>query len=289
MKKLRFITSIILTAAIALSSTAVFSAAGVKKPTVKLSNTSKGIKVSWSKVKGASSYTVAFKMKGTASFKKAYSGSATKFTFTKAAAGKAYSFKVKANGGKYSKVKSITFLKRITTFTAAEDLDMKGIVLKWAKVKGAKKYKIFRSVKSKNSYKRIATVSAKTLDYHDTNGLKSIESYKYYIRAYKDDSKSAKSVIVHDVYGYYDRATGAPLTLTIKKGEKYRDIYDKLEKYFATGFVTWKSKTKSVVKVDTFGIITGVKKGTGTILATVAAGVYKNNKEKTIKIIVTVK
>ena len=289
MKKLKFITSIMLAALIAVSSTAVFSAANVKTPTLKLANTSKGVKAKWSKISGASKYTLAYKVKGSSKYKKAYTGSKTSFTFKSVKASKTYTFKVKAQGGKYSKAKTITFLKRITKLTAAEDLDMKGIVLKWKGVKGAKSYRIYRSVKSKNSFKKIATVSSSTKKYHDTKNLKSIESYKYYLVAVNGKSKSAKSVEAHDIYGYYDRATDAPLTLTIKKGVKYMDIYEKLDKYFATGLVSWKSLNKSVVKVNSFGVFTGVKKGTATVNATVAKGAYKNNKKKTIKIIVTVK
>ena len=287
MKILKTITSLALCAAVALSSSAVFSAEA-KKPALKVANKASSIKVKWSKISGAKKYSLVCKS-GSGKYKKIYSGSKTSFSFKKASSGKKYTFKVKASGGKYSKAKSILFLKSPSIFYAEEDLDMKGIVVKWTKVKGAKQYRLYRSVKSKNSFKKIATVSSSTKKYHDTKNLKSIESYKYYVVAVNGKSKSAKSAQAHEIYGYYDRATDAPLTLTIKKGEKYTDIFDKLDRYFATGLVSWKSLNTKIVKVSKVGEFTGVKKGTATVNATVAKGAYKNNKKKTIKIIVTVK
>lgn len=286
MKKLKLITSIILSAAIALSSSAVFSAAA-KAPTLKAVNKKASIKLSWSKVKGAKSYTLMYK-KGSASYKKAYSGKKTSFSFKKPKASTTYTFKVKAKGGKYSKAQKITFLKA-PSFLADETVDMDGIRIAISKVKGATSYKIYRSIRYKNSFKKIATVksTAKPLAYMDKN-VKSIQSYTYYVVASNGKSKSAKSELKNEIYGYYDKKTDAPLTLTIKKG-KYKDIYEKLDKYYATGLVSWKSLNKNIVKVSSKGVFTGVKKGTATVLATVQKGVYKNNKKKTIKINVTVK
>ncbi len=286
MKTIRIIASALLSAAIVMSSATIFSAAKTKTPTLKASNKSKSISLKWSKIKGTKTYTLMYK-KGSG-YKKVYSGSKTKFSFKKPAAGKTYTFKVKGSG-KYSKAVNIKYLKPAKNLTAAETFDMKGILLKWSKVKGAKSYKLYRSVKSKNSFSKIATVAASAKRQYLDTGLKSIESYKYYVVAVNGKSKSAKSSQAHDIYGYYDRKTDAPMTLTIKKGSDYRDIYEKLDKYFATGLVSWKSLNTKIVKVDSFGIFKGVKKGTATVLATVQPGVYKNNKKKTVNIIVTVK
>jgi fibronectin type 3 domain-containing protein len=276
-----------LSAAILLSCTPAFCAAKTKAPKLKASNKASSISLKWNKIKGAKKYTLMYKS-GSGSYKKAYSGNKTKFTFKKPKAGKSYTFKVKADSSS-SKAFKITFLKKIKTVTAAEQFDMSGILVKWSKTKGAKSYKIYRSVKSKNSFSKIATVKANAKRQFLDTKLKSIESYKYYVVAINGKSKSAKSAEAHDIYGYYDRKTDAPLTLTIKKGEEYKDIYEKLDRYFATGLVSWKSLNTKIVKVDAFGIFTGVKKGTATVLATVKKGTYKNKTDKTIKIIVTVK
>lgn len=286
MRFLKPLASAALCAALVISSTAVFSAAA-KKPTIKVANKASSIKVKWSKVKGAKKYSLLCK-KGSGKFKKVYSGSKTSFSFKMPKAGKKYTFKVKAAGGKYSAAKSIIRLKTADVFYAEEDLDMKGIILKWTKVKGAKQYLLYRSVRSKDSFKKIAAVSSSVSSFHD-KGLKSIESYKYYVVAVNGSSKSAKGAQAHEIYGCYNFKTNAPLTLTIKKGEKYTDIFEKLDRYFATGLVKWKSLNTKIVKVSSVGEFTGVKKGKATVLATVKKGAYKNNKEKTIKINVTVK
>ncbi len=265
------------------------SAAKVAAPkglTVK--NTANGVKVSWKKVKGATKYVLKYKLSTAKSYKVAYKGKKTSFTDDNLSPGKIYSFKVKAyknkKAGSYTKAKSVMFLDR-PELNAEELVDMDGITLEWYKVKGAKIYKIYRSLKSANSFKKIAEVKQGTYTYKDrTVSTEYIESYKYYVVAYNGSYKSAKSNIDHDVYGYYK--SGKPLKLTISKGQVYSDIREKINSYsFLAPSITWKTSDKNIVKVSKKGVITGVKKGTATLTA---SGEYEGEKH-TIKIKVTVK
>ncbi|MCH5298545.1 MAG: Ig-like domain-containing protein [Ruminococcus sp.] len=299
MKSLRRTTAIILALLISTVTALSFptSAATKKKPAapkkLTVANTAKGVKVSWNKVKGASKYLVKYKLSTAKSYKTAYKGKKTSFTDDNLAPGKVYSFKVRVYKNKkwsaYTKAKKIMFLDR-PQLNAEELLDMDGITLEWDKGKGAKLYKIYRSLKSKNSYKKIAEVKASDshIIYKDRAISKDyIESYKYYIVAYNGSYKSAKSNVDYDVYGYY--VSGQPLKVTISKGQVYGDIREKIDTYAAfvpeLKSVTWTSSAPSIAKVNSNGIITGVKKGVATISA---SGKYEGSTH-TIKIEVTVK
>ena len=294
MKKIKSISALILSVAIcALSVSPYLAVKAPKAPKLTLSNTSKGIKASWSKVKKATKYVLKYKKSSAKKYKTAYSGKKVKFTDDNLSPGVTYTFKVKAVAKKkssaYSKAVKIIYLEK-PQLSAEEQINMEGITLTWRKVKGAKGYRIYRSLKSQNSYKKIATIkNGSTKKYLDTTVKDKkiptqINTYKYYIKAYNGKYSSAKSNEASEIYGYYaDENT--PLYLTIKKGEVYKDIYNKLSSYYATGLVTWKSSKKSVAKVSSVGVITGVKKGTATLTASV---LYEDTVQD-IKIIVTVK
>ena len=268
----------------------------VGTPKLKSSNTTSAIKLSWNKTKKATSYVLLFKKASAKKYSVMYRGKALSYSFDNMLLGTAYDFKVRAVIGKkrgaYSAVKSQFFLSR-PTISAHEPESMQGIYLDWSPVKHAKGYIIYRSLKSENSYSRIKKIAAPTSKYLDT-AVKSINSYKYYIVAYRDGFKSAKSNVASEIYGYFE-STKIPLTLTIKKGEVYKDIFNKLDYYAATVFIKWKSLTPSVAKVNSKGIITGVKKGTAELKATIdpeafsLAGHDEIKEPKTITIIVTVK
>lgn len=291
MKTLRQTTAAVLALLISVVGLVSFPASAATKPAApkKLTavNSSKGIKVSWKKVKGATKYLVKYKLSTAKKYKKAYKGKNVSFTDDNLAPGSVYSFKVRAYKNKkwsaFTKPVSVMFLDR-PELNAEELLDMDGITLEWYKVKGAKLYKIYRSLKSENSYKKIAEVKQGTYIYKDRDvSTEYIQSYKYYVVAYNGSYKSAKSNVDYDVYGYYE--SGTPLKLQIKKGEKYKDISEKIASYaFLAPEITWKTSDSSIAKVSKKGVITGVKKGTATISA---SGEYDGSMH-TIKVQVTV-
>ena len=296
MKTLKSFTAVILALLICVSGSVVFCSAAKKLKTPKLTvkNSSKGVKASWKKVKGASKYKLLYKKTGSKKFKTAYDGNKKSFTVKKLKSGTSYTFKVKAKNNKktssYSKKAKIVFLSQPKLTQVEEKIDMEGIHIKWSKVAKADGYRIYRSLKYKNSYKKIATVKSgskiKFFDetVKDTKVPTQINSYKYYVKAYKGSYSSAKSKVKDDVYGYYKNSS-TPLYLTIKKGQVYKDINTKLKKKKVLYLVTWKSANKKIVKVSDVGVITGVKKGK----AAINASVLVNTNVKKIKIIITVK
>lgn len=294
MKTLKTYTAMILSIIIAVTSISVFPAGAVKTPKLTVKNTAKGVKASWSKVKGAKKYTLLYKKRGAKKYKTAYSGKKLSFTNDNLSPGAKYVFKVKAKtktkSSAYSKKSEIMYLTR-PSIQAEEYLDMKGIYVSWNKVKGASGYRIYRSLKYKTSYKKIATVSATEKSYldesvKDPKKPTQINSYKYYVKAYNGSFASAKSAVKSEVYGWVDTKNleNSPLYLTIKKGQVYRDIYKKLSDNYVSGMFTWKSSNKNIAKVDLLGVITGVKKGKTTL----TAKTFYKNKERTVKIKVTV-
>ena len=238
----------------------------VGTPAVKTENTASAIKISWGKTKKATSYVLLYKKTSAKKFRVLYRGANLSYLYDNLELGTEYNFKVRAVIGKlrgaYSTVKSQFFLSR-PTISAREPENMRGIEVGWSPVKHADGYIIYRSLKSQNSYKRITKVLSSAAHYLDTD-VKSINTYKYYVVAYGSGYKSAKSNVASEIYGYFE-SLSVPLTLTIKKGEVYKDIYNKLNDYGATVLITWKSLTPKVAKVTKQGVITGVSKGTATL------------------------
>ncbi len=264
----------------------------VATPSLKLSNTNSSVKARWSTVKKASGYVLLFKKSSAKKYSVLYRGKAKTFSFDIIASGGSYDMKVKAvigkDSGAYSSVKSDTFLEA-PSIVAEELLDMKGITLKWGKIYKAQKYLIYRSLKSENSFKRIAAVTSTTYIDSDITG---INSYKYYVKAYANGSASAKSNIDGDVFGVYT-SDDDPLYLTISNGEVYTDISDKLiSKVGKIGIETyfhWRSADTSVLTVDAYGVITAKKRGKTTIYVKIDPIDGYTKSTHTIMIEVTVK
>lgn len=277
-----------------LSKTKTITSVGT--PKLKTWNGAYALKAKWSKVRSATKYVLLYKKTKAKKYTVLYSGKKRSFSNDNIDTGASYMLKVKALIGKhkgaYCPAKTQVFLEN-PSLTAEELIDMKGITLKWTSVKGAKGYIIYRSKKYANSFKRIKKLTtAKSTRYVDSD-LVSINSYKYYVVAYNGTSKSTKSNIDSDVYGYL-KGPNDSLKLTIKKGQVYKDIYKKLNQYGAVSFIKWSSNNSKIAKVNSKGVITGVKKGKATLKAVIDQSfiaIYKPEvtSSKTVKIIVTVK
>lgn len=185
MKKSTKIISAALAAMMAASTAAVgsvaVSAAKVKKPAkVKAVNVSKGIKITWKKVKGAKKYQVfRGKKKITTTKKKAY-------TDKKAKAGKSYKYYVKAVKGKKvskkSKAAKVVRLKAPVISSATNAAS--GVKVSWKKSAGAKKYNVYRDSKKIGE--------AKGTSYTDANAV-SDTKYTYKVKAVNGKSASVFS------------------------------------------------------------------------------------------------
>ncbi len=164
-------------------------------PTVKISNASNGIKVTWSKVAGAKGYTVyssqlvngkwsAWKSRGTA-------GEA-KFSWVdkNTKSGETYRYTVRAVNGlcksAYKASASLVFLAQptVTISNAAS-----GITVKWTKSAGAANYVIYRSQLNAetgtwSSWKNLGKLASSKTSWTDKNVVDGV-TYKYTVRAAK--------------------------------------------------------------------------------------------------------
>lgn len=158
-------------------------------PSVKaVKNSTKGITLSWKKVKGAAGYYI-YRKKGNGSWKKIKTISAAgtlSYTDSKAENGKTYSYRIRA----YNKVQNSSYsaaskLRRIKTpQSLSAKRTKKGVKLQWKKVTSVSGYLVYRRT-PKGSWKKIATVKGEgTISYIDQKAKKG-KKYEYRIRAYK--------------------------------------------------------------------------------------------------------
>ncbi len=253
------------------------------------SNSADAIKVTWKKVAGATKYVLQYKKPSAKKYSTAYKGKKTSYKDDNFGSGTTYQFRVKAQiksvSGAYSAVKTQIFLESPSINANESPFDMSGINVTWSKVKGAKGYLVYRKTKyGKDAYKKIAKVEgADKINYFDKE-LESIESYKYYVKAYSGSYKSAKSNVVWEVYGkYVDDAT--PFKLTIKKGQTYKDISKKLDSYGVLNLMYFWSDNPNIATVDQKAVIKGIKKGKVVMHA---RGAYKGQNHK-VTLVVNVK
>ena len=242
-----------------------------------VTNTATGITIKWGKVTGAAKYRVYYKTTG--SWKKLTDTTATSYTWTKAKSGTKYTFTVccmdkagKTKTSDYNKTgKSITYLAapKLSSVTNAAT----GITIKWGKVTGAAKYRIY--YKTTGGWKKLVD-TAKTS--YTWTKAKSGTKYTFTVRSL---SSTGKTTSAYDTTGKSITYVAAPklssvkasgTSVTIKWGKvtgatKYRVYYKttggwkKLTETTKTSY-TWK-KAKSGVKY-TFTVCCIDSKGNAT-------------------------
>ena len=161
------------------------------RTTVKASNTSTGVKISWNKVTGADKYTV-YRKTGNGSYKAIKTVTGTSYTDTTAKSGTTYRYNVKAKNeagyGEYAKSganKLFLATPKVTVANASS-----GVTVKWNKITGAKGYYVYRKTGS-GSYTKIATIkSGSTVSYTDKEASAG-KTYTYYVKAYNGDYASS--------------------------------------------------------------------------------------------------
>lgn len=153
------------------------------------------MQITWKKVKGAKGYEVYRSSSEKGKYKKiaTLSGSVRKYVDRTVKSGKKYYYKIAPVGsaggikitGEYSKAESFRALKKVkisSVKTTADD----GLKIKWSKVAGATKYKVYRATSKWGSYQKIATVSsAGALNYTDYK-ITPGKTYYYKVQAYSD-------------------------------------------------------------------------------------------------------
>ena len=196
MKKCSKIISVFLAVMMVLTSVGVVSFSAAKsKSKLSLANTGKGIELKWKKTSGAKKYVIARKLSSAKKYKviKTVSAKSLKYVDKKVSAGKKYTYTVSANSFSTANAKDIVRLKAPTGVKVKTDAKKQAIVVSFNKVKGAKKYDIYRAEvngSKTGKFKYFDTTSkTKYNNYYFISG----ESYKYKVVAVNGKSESCMS------------------------------------------------------------------------------------------------
>ena len=175
------------------------------QPTVKFANASNGIKVSWSKVTGATGYTVyrsqlvdgkwsSWKNMGTAKKDK------SSWVDKSVVSGVQYKYTVRACYNKikssYTNTKGLLYLAQPTVTVKAVS---NGINVAWSQCEGATGYTVYRSeyntkTKKWSSWKSMGTAKASKSNWTDKKATKGV-TYRYTVRSVNADTGAKSSYV----------------------------------------------------------------------------------------------
>ena len=156
------------------------------RPVVKTSNVASTgkIKLTWSKVSGATKYEVYRATSKNGTYSKLTTTKSTSLTNTSAKAGKDYYYKVKAICSKSAANSAYSEIVGKTCDLARPDVTVKqssgNVKLSWAKISGATKFEIYRATSKDGTYKLIKTTAS--VSYTDKS-VKSGKTYYYKVKA----------------------------------------------------------------------------------------------------------
>ena len=228
-----------------------------------------GVKLTWSKVKGAEKYRVYYK--GSKGWTRLADTTSTSYTDSKVSSGKTYTYTVrcinssatKFTSGYDSKGKTVKYISA-PKITKAESVNG-GVKISWNKSNGAEKYRVY--YKGSKGWTRLADTTSTS--YTDSK-VSSGKTYTYTVRCI--NSSANKFTSGYDSKGVTVTTSVKPsvkldkTNLTLTKGKTY------MLKTTVTGTnkaVTWSSSNSSVASVDKNGKVTAKAKGTATITAKV--------------------
>jgi DNA-directed RNA polymerase subunit RPC12/RpoP len=238
------------------------------KPTVTLSNTSSGVKITCSKVSGAKGYIVYRRVAGGkfATLTKITNSGTTTFTDKTAKAGTTYYYTVKAySGSTYSSYVTNKLIKYLKQPTVNLLNASKGVKVTWTKTSGASGYYIYRKT-ANGSFTKIKNItSGSTVSFTDTTA-KAGTTYYYTVKAYaKSGAKTYSSSYVTNKT--IKRLTQPTVTLTkVSNGVKiaWKKITGASGYYLyrKTASGSW-NKIKTISSASTTSFVdTTAKKGT---------------------------
>ena len=174
------------------------------QPTAKAANTASGVKVSWNKVTGATTYKVyrSLYSGGKWTSYKAYKTTkTTSWTDTSVKAGQKARYTVYAYNGSYKSTEkagvSIVFLTqpKVKVANAAS-----GVKISWGKITGAKSYKVYKSEYKSGKWTAYTAVKVTTVSSWTDSKVKSGQKVRYTVYAYNDSYKSAEKTGVSTTY-----------------------------------------------------------------------------------------
>ncbi len=158
------------------------------------------INLSWSKVAGATSYTIYRALASNGVYQPIGDTTTAYYYSTGLAANTAYLYKVTANNGngesEYSQAKEVTIIVQAPTNVSAIAKSSSRIDLAWNEVEQAKSYIIYRATTTDGAYDSVGVSSSDF--YYDSTDLTSSTEYFYKVKSYSNAGKSEFSLIVSD-------------------------------------------------------------------------------------------
>ena len=208
-------------------------------PTVTASNNASTGKpvLKWAAVTGAEKYEIWRSTSETGTYSRIYTATSTQFTNTSVAAGETYYYKVRAVAGDvygdFSAPIGRTCDCAAPVLTASNNTKNGNIVLSWAPVDGADKYKLYRADSKDGTYSSIWTSTSTTfsnpITVTNTKNLEDGKTYYYKVRAYISTNEYATSAYSNVAEGTYthihtlvtDKAVAATCTTAGKTEGKH--------------------------------------------------------------------
>ncbi len=241
----------------------------VKSSSVKTSSTPSSVKLTWSKVTGATHYRIERYSTSSKKWVKVTETDAVSYNVSGLYGFTSYSFRItalkKLSNGKYIASSPIT-VKAKTTLGTPSSLKASytdtSITLTWSKVKNAEKYEVLKY--TGGAWKKVTTVSGTS---YKVSGLKAATSYKLAVSATaKDGSKT--------VYGSrkeISQYTGLAKPATVKASSITA----------TTAKLTW-SKVSKAVTYEVYAYVSGewVKKGSTKNTSLTVKGLPSGTKTK---------
>ena len=173
------------------------------------------LKLTWSKVSGATAYKIYRATSKSGSYKKIAETSELTYSNADLSFNKTYYYKIKAvrktstvnvTSAYSSRVDKKTNLSKAKNLTVSK-VSYNKLKITWNKVSGAKGYYVYRSTSEKGTYKKVATVKGTS---YTNSKLKTGTKYYYKIAAYRKSGSK-------NITGYMTSAVSKKLTLSKPK------------------------------------------------------------------------
>lgn len=208
------------------------------------------IKVTWSKVAGASGYVVYYSNSQDSGYKILKTTTSTSYVHTGLTSGKLYYYKVRAYrtvGSKkvYGAYSSVISAKPVPATVSAKtsSITYNSIKFTWTKISGANGYEIYRSGSKSGTYTKINTITDVNTVSYTNGGLSTGKTYYYKVRAYR-------TVNGKKVYGAYSAVVSGTPKLKTTALKKESQTYNSLKLSWkkidgASGYEIYRSTSKS--------------------------------------------
>ena len=165
-------------------------------PTVSASNSYQGLKVSWSKISGATGYKIYRKPSGGSytCIKTITDASTLVYYDAEAKSGTKYNYYVRSTNGSYQSGYASKAILVVSAPEISLSSTVDGVNISWNKITGATSYQIYRKTGT-GSYSNIKTISSGNTTFYTDTTVKTGNAYTYYVKAYNGTKSSGYSSV----------------------------------------------------------------------------------------------